>query len=99
MRDSSRLCLFSELVSGVNSARERLYTASITGAINYQKLLFRMDNPEAYEEVPVLELAIAYDLMKSYPSDLDKDQKRAMGKRARSISVENGEVYLVKKKR
>ena len=47
-----------------------------------------MDNPEAYEEVPVLELAIAYDLMKSYPSDLDKDQKRAM---ARGLEASRGE--------
>ena len=54
----------------------------------YEEVRFRMDNPEAYEEVPVLELAITYDLMKSYPSDLDKDQKQAVGKRARSISVE-----------
>ena len=36
LRDLSRLCSFSELVSGVNSAGERLDAASITGAIIYQ---------------------------------------------------------------
>ena len=58
-----------------------------------------MDNPEADKEDPVLNLAIAYVLTKSYPADLGKDQKRAVRKRAKSILVENGEVYLVKKKR
>lgn len=35
----------------------------------------------------------------SYPTNLGMDQKCAVRKRPRSILVENGEVYLVKKRR
>ena len=34
----------------------------------------------------------------SYPPGLTKDKKRAVRKRVRTVTVENGEVYLQRKK-
>ena len=51
------------------------------------------------KEDPILELAIEYALTKGYPSSLSKDKKRAVRKRAATLVVENGEVFIQKKER
>ena len=53
------------------------------------------------KEDRILDLAIHYALNNNYPvtAELTKDQKRAVRKRAATLLVEKGEVYLEKKER
>ena len=46
----------------------------------------------------ILDYAIEYRMRGSYPPGLMKDKKRAVRKRAQVISVEEGEVYIQRKK-
>jgi hypothetical protein len=46
----------------------------------------------------ILDLAIEYKVNGTYPDGLSKDKKRAITKRAQSISIVNGEAFLQKKK-
>ena len=46
----------------------------------------------------IFQLAIEYCMTGSYPPGLTKDKKRAVRKRAKAVTVENGEVYLQPKK-
>ena len=65
----------------------------------------RMDECEDCEafveekEDEILEMAVYYILKGRYESNLSKDKKRAVRKRARSLSVEDGEVFMRRKKR
>ena len=45
----------------------------------------------------ILDLTIYYALNKKYSTNLDKDLRRAVRKRAASLVVEQGEVYVQKK--
>lgn len=45
-----------------------------------------------------MDYAIEYKTSKTYPLGLSKEKKRAVRKRARAIVVQNGAVYLTKKK-
>ena len=45
----------------------------------------------------ILEYAIFYCQNGTYPDNLSKDKKRAVRKKAKSISVEREEVFVVKK--
>ena len=54
---------------------------------------------ELEEFDPVLELAIGYKLHRSYPLGLSKERKRAVRKRASTLTVDNGEVFLKRKGR
>ena len=56
------------------------------------------DEHQEPETDNVLDYAIEYRMRGSYPPGLSKDKKRAVRKRAQAISVEDGEVYLQKKK-
>ena len=53
------------------------------------------------EHNEILELAIHYALKGGYPTtmQLSKDKKRAVRKRASTLTVEDGEVFLKKNKR
>ena len=51
------------------------------------------------EEDVIFELAIEYVLGNGYPSDLVKDRKRAMRKRAATLTAEQGEVFVQRKGR
>ncbi len=51
------------------------------------------------KEDAILELAIEYVLTNGYPPSLSKDRKCAVRKRAATLVVENGEVFIQKKKR
>ena len=46
----------------------------------------------------ILDYAIEYCMTGSYPPDLTKDKKSAVRKRAKAITVTNGEVYLQRRK-
>ena len=46
----------------------------------------------------ILDYAIEYRMRGGYPPGLTKDKKRAVRKRAQAISVEDGEVYIQRKK-
>ena len=49
------------------------------------------------KEDAILELAIEYVLTNGYPPSLSKDRKRAVQKRAATLVVENGEVFVQKR--
>ena len=52
----------------------------------------------ATKEDTILDLAISYVIQGSYPNqDLSKDKRRAIRKRANSLQVQNGEVFILKK--
>ena len=53
---------------------------------------------EASDNQQLLDFAIEYCMHGSYPPGLTKDKKRAVRKRAKSVSVENGEVFIKRKK-
>ena len=53
---------------------------------------------EHQEADNILEHAIEYCMTGSYPPGLTKDKKRAVRKRAKAVTVENGEVYLQRRK-
>ena len=53
---------------------------------------------ERQETDNILEHAIEYSMKGAYPPRLTKDKKRAVRKRAQTISVEEGEVYIKRKK-
>jgi len=46
----------------------------------------------------IFQPAIEYCMTGSYPPGLTKDKKRAVRKRAKAVTVENGEVYLQRRK-
>ena len=48
---------------------------------------------------PILELAIDYALHHGYPQVLSKERKRAVRKRASTLEVDKGEVFLKRKGR
>ena len=48
-------------------------------------------------ESQLLEYAIFYSENGMYPDGLSKDKKRAVRKKAKSISIELGEVFIIKK--
>ena len=51
-------------------------------------------------EDPILDIAIHYVLQREYPdAELTKDQKRAVRKRAATLLVDKGEVYIQRKGR
>jgi len=47
----------------------------------------------------ILDCAIHYILSKTYPCELEKDKKRAVGKRAAMLVLEDGEVFVQQKNR
>ena len=51
------------------------------------------------KEDEILEMAVYYILKGRYESNLSKDKKQTVRKRARSLSVEDGEVFMRRKKR
>ena len=51
------------------------------------------------EEENVLDLTIEYLLKRQYPPGLSKNKKRSIRKKAASIVVEAGEVFLKKKEK
>ena len=54
---------------------------------------------EQDEQQELLDYAIEYCTCESYPPGLTKDKKRAVRKKAKSVLVEGGEVYIMKKKK
>ena len=50
-------------------------------------------------EDPILDYAINYAVNGTYPDELTKEKKRAVRKRAGTLILENGEVYLQRKGR
>ena len=52
---------------------------------------------EFEDENDILDLAIEYVLHRNYPPNLSKDKKRAMRKRAATLVVNTGEVFLKRK--
>ena len=51
------------------------------------------------KEDPILDYAINYAVNGTYPDELTKEKKRAVRKRAGTLILENGEVYLQRKGR
>ena len=51
------------------------------------------------KEDPILDYAIYYTVNGTYPNELTKEKKRAVRKRAGTLILENGEVYLQRKGR
>lgn len=56
------------------------------------------DGVEQLETENVLDYAIEYKMKGAYPAGLTKDKKRAVRKRAQTICIEEGEVYIWRKK-
>ena len=56
-----------------------------------------MEGDRARED-RILDYAIEYKLYGRYPEGLSKDKKRAVRKRMKCLTVENGEVYIERKK-
>ena len=59
-----------------------------------------MDDAETLPKVkedPMLDYAIHYAINNAYPSDLTKEKKRAVRKRAATLTIDGGEVYLKRK--
>ena len=56
------------------------------------------DNVEQLETDNILDYAIEYKMKGAYPPGLTKDKKRAVRKRAQTICIEEGEVYILRKK-
>ena len=56
------------------------------------------DNVEQLGTNNVLDYAIEYKMKGAYPPGLTKDKKRAVRKRAQTICIEEGEVYILRKK-
>ena len=54
---------------------------------------------DSTEQEDIIDWAIAYRTSRSYPRLLSKDQKRAVRRRALTIEVDNGEVYVQKQKK
>ena len=54
---------------------------------------------DSTEQEDIVVWAIAYRTSRSYPRLLSKDQKRAVRRRALTIEVDNGEVYVQKQKK
>ena len=54
---------------------------------------------DSTEQEDIIDWAIAYSTSRSYPRLLSKDQKRAVRRRALTIEVDNGEVYVQKQKK
>ena len=58
-----------------------------------------IDGEDEHQEADnILEHAIEYCMTGSYPPGLTKDKKRAVRKRARAVTVQNGEVFLQRRK-
>ena len=53
---------------------------------------------EDSDSLELLDYAIGYCVHGSYPEGLTKDKKRAVRKRAKSVAVENGEVFIKRRK-
>ena len=51
------------------------------------------------KEDPILDHAIHYAINNTYPDGLSKEKKRAVRKRAATLVVDSGEVYLKRKNR
>ena len=59
-----------------------------------------IDGEDEHQEPDnILEHAIEYCMKGSYPLGLTKDKKRAVRKRARAVTVENGEVFVQRRKK
>lgn len=58
-----------------------------------------MEEGDSHKDDPILDYAIEYKHTGSYPPSLSKEKKRAVRKRAATLIVENGEIYLERKKR
>ena len=56
------------------------------------------EDVEQLETENVLDYAIEYKMKGAYPPGLTKDKKRAVRKRAQTICIEEGEVYIWRKK-
>ena len=54
---------------------------------------------DSKEQEDIIDWAIAYRTSGSYPKLLSKDQKRAVRRRALTIEVDNGQVYVQKQKK
>ena len=54
---------------------------------------------EDKKEDRILDCAIHYVLNKTYPCELEKDKKRAVRKRAATLVLEDGEVFVQQKNR
>ena len=57
------------------------------------------ENLPQEKEDPILDHAIYYAINGAYPSNLNKEKKRAVRKRASTLILESGEVYLQRKDR
>ena len=53
---------------------------------------------EDSDSLQLLDYAIEYCVHGSYPEGLNKDKKRAVRKRAKSVAVENSEVFIKRRK-
>ena len=56
-----------------------------------------LEGENCLPEYPILDLAIEYRLSGSYPTELTKDKKRAVRKRAATLIADNGEIYVERK--
>ena len=56
------------------------------------------DDVEQLETDNILDYAIEYKMKGAYPPGLTKDKKRAVRKRAQTICIEEGEMYILRKK-
>ena len=58
-----------------------------------------MEEGSNHKDDPILDYAIEYKHTGSYPPSLTKENKRAIRKRAATLIVEDGEIYLERKER
>ena len=56
------------------------------------------DDVEQLETDNILDYAIEYKMKGAYPPGVTKDKKRAVRKRAQTICIEEGELYILRKK-
>ena len=78
------------------------WLAGVIGTILSPEMSQEEESGEFDEETsddPILELAINYALSRNYQPGLTKERKRAVRKRAATLVVDKGEVYLKRKGR
>ncbi len=55
------------------------------------------EHPKLEDQDPILDLAIQYAVHGTYPEDLSKGKKRSVRKRAQTLKIENGDVFVERK--
>ena len=108
-RSTKSISLIKEQQSIISGTRTATARAAAAAAEDWQlkkeqfsptlELIRKMEEGDNHKDDPILDYAIEYKHTGSYPPSLSKEKKRAVRKRAATLIIENGEIYLERKKR